>query len=285
MNIGIVGLGLIGGSFAKALSSYTTHKIYVGDLDSSVTAQAITDGVANEILTDENLAQCDMVIIALYPQAVIDFCAAKINWFKRGALVIDCAGVKKTICEKLTPLLKQHHVKFIGGHPMAGIEKSGYANATEKLFNGAAMILCTDEQDENLPMLRELFLSIGFARLPLTTPEIHDKIIAYTSQLAHLVSNAFIKSETARQHHDFSAGSYRDLTRVAKLNENLWTELFLANRDALLFETDTLIAELQKYRNALFTNNATQLRELLKSGRVLKEQDASVARLTASTQA
>ncbi len=273
MNIGIVGLGLIGGSMAKAIKEMTAHKVYGFDiLQSSLLAAQMTKSI-DSVLNAENLQECDIVIVSLYPQATVEYVTKNAALFKKGCIVIDCSGVKRSICEQLEPVADKNGFIFIGGHPMAGTQFWGFDASRSSLFKGASMILAPNGTDiAVLEKTKELFVSIGFADITFTTPEDHDRIIAYTSQLAHIVSNAYIKSPTALDRKGFSAGSYKDMTRVAKLNENMWTELFLENRDFLADEIDLLIENLTKYSKALKENDEAKLRQLLKDGKDTKKQ-------------
>ncbi len=273
MNIGIVGLGLIGGSLAKAIKTNTEHLVFGMDENEKVTNLARAEGFVDLALDESNLSQCDTVIIALYPQATIDYLKNHAKLMKNGTIIVDCAGVKKRIIDEVEEVVRNLPVRFIGGHPMAGIEKSGYENSFPQLFSKASMILCkTRETDEEaLGILEELFLSIGFGFVKVTTPEEHDRMIAYTSQLAHIVSSAFIKSKNSDNHQGFSAGSFKDLTRVAKLNETMWTELFFENQEALLQETEAFMRELESYRKALSEGNYGEMKKLLREGRLQKE--------------
>ena len=260
MEIGIVGLGLIGGSLAKAISQNTDHTVYGTDLSEQVVRKAVLVDAIEQPLTDELLPQCDIVIVALYPQATIDYVKEHAHLFRKESIVVDCGGIKKLICDTLIPLAEDHGFLFVGGHPMAGLEHSGFTYAKKSLFNNASMIFTpTKGPIESMEKLKELFTSIGFTNIEISTAEEHDRKIAFTSQLAHVVSNAYIKSPTALEHSGFSAGSYKDLTRVAKLNEVMWTELFLENADNLAAEIDTLIGNLQQYSTAIREREAKTL--------------------------
>jgi prephenate dehydrogenase len=266
--VGIVGLGLIGGSLAKAVRAKTDCRVLGFDGDEAVNARALSEGVIEGVLNAAALAYCEIVIVALYPQDVINWCAENFPHMKPGTLIVDCAGVKTSVCDKLVPLAAERGLQFVGGHPMAGIERSGYENSFAGLFEGATMILCEDQG-----RLREFFLSLGFGSIKVTTPREHDRIIAYTSQLAHLVSSAYIHGDTRGRRYGFSAGSFKDLTRVARLNPDMWTKLFFENRESLLKETDELIANLQKYRDALAGSDAESMYGLLRTGSELKIRD------------
>lgn len=271
MEIGIVGLGLIGGSLAKAISQNTDHTVYGFDISDQVIKKAVLVDAIEQPLTDELLPHCDIVIVALYPQATIDYVKAHADLFKKDSIVLDCGGVKGIVCDALEPLAEKKGFLFVGGHPMAGLEHSGFTYAKKSLFNNASMIFTpTKGPIESMEILKELFTSIGFTNIEISKAADHDRKIAFTSQLAHVVSNAYIKSPTAMEHAGFSAGSYKDLTRVAKLNEHMWTELFLENGDNLVNEIDGLVEQLLKYSKAIKENDADTLRELLKDGREKK---------------
>ena len=271
MEIGLVGLGLIGGSLAKAISQNTDHTVYGFDLSEEVMAKAVLLDAIEQPLTDKILPHCDIIIVALYPQATIDYVKEHADLIKKGAIVIDCGGVKRIVCDQLIPLGEEKGFLFMGGHPMAGLEHSGFAYAKKSLFNNASMVLCSTKGSiEDVEKIKDLFSAIGFTNFAITTPDDHDRKIAFTSQLAHVVSNAYIKSPTAMVHAGFSAGSYKDLTRVAKLNEHMWTELFLENPDYLAEEIDTLIENLQAYSRAIKDNDADTLCRLLRDGREKK---------------
>lgn len=274
MKIGIVGLGLIGGSLAKALKFHTDHTVLGWNRTAEVVLKAKLLGAIDGELTDAQIADCDMLICALYPQLTVDFVLKYAPTLKKGAIVLDACGVKRVICKPLTAAAKMHGFVFYGGHPMAGLHKSGFSHTNVDMFKNASMILVPPDDADiaQLAMLKDLFLSIGFTNIQMTTAEEHDRIIAYTSQLAHIVSNAYVKSPEAQVHSGFSAGSYKDLTRVAELNADMWTELFLENGDNLLFEVEGIITNLQAYADALRNRDAETLHALLKAGSDRKQQ-------------
>ena len=269
----IVGLGLMGGSMAKAIHARTDCKVYGWNRTRSVAEKAVAEGTLDGVADDAALAAADLVIVGLYPQSTIDWMTEYLPRLHPGCLVVDMVGVKRAVVEQATPLALANGVHFIGGHPMAGREFSGYAYATADLFENASMILV---QTESSPLwavdeVDGFFSQLGFGRVVRCSAEQHDNMIAYTSQLCHVVSSAFIKSPEALKHNGYSAGSYKDLTRVAKLNEHMWTELFLLNREPLVREIDEIIGHLQDYRDAIAENDADRLRTLLREGREIKE--------------
>lgn len=269
----IVGLGLMGGSMAKAIHARTDCKVYGWNRTRSVAEKAVAEGTLDGVADDEALAAADLVIVGLYPQSTIDWMTEYLPRLHPGCLVVDMVGVKRAVVEQATPLALANGVHFVGGHPMAGREFSGYAYATADLFENASMILV---QTESSPLwavdeVDGFFSQLGFGRVVRCSAEQHDNMIAYTSQLCHVVSSAFIKSPEALKHNGYSAGSYKDLTRVAKLNEDMWTELFLLNREPLVREIDEIIGHLQDYRDAIAGNDVDRLRALLREGREIKE--------------
>ncbi len=273
-NIGVIGLGLIGGSIAKAIKKNTKHKVFGFDKNEKTLSDAAAIGAIDNVFDDDSFAQCEIIVIALYPEETKRFFKDSVDKFKRGTVVVDCAGVKEVICNELSKLATDKGVYFIGGHPMAGNEFSGFENSSAELFAGAPMVLC-NESSANIVALKAaelLFLSIGFGSVNITTAKEHDKIIAFTSQLAHIVSNAYIKSDTAKNHTGLSAGSYQDLTRVAKLNEFMWTELFMDNKENLIMELDSLIIRLTEYNDALKNADVPAMEKLLADGRIAKER-------------
>lgn len=271
--VGIVGLGLIGGSLAKALHAYTDRTVLGYDADGAVLTRALEEEVLSGVLTPERLAECDLVIVALYPAAAVEYVTCHWDQFRKGGLVMDCCGVKGVVCTPLEPVAREGGFTFVGGHPMAGIERSGYAHAFPELFRGASLILTPYEgtEERHIQAIWELAKTLGFGRLTRSTPEEHDRIIAYTSQLAHVVSCAYVGSPSAPDFQGFSAGSFKDMTRVARLNEDMWTELFLENPEALVREVDTLIEELAVMARAIRQGDRERLREMLRRARIIKE--------------
>lgn len=272
MNVGIVGLGLIGGSMAKSIKARTGHTVYGVDLSAETMTMARMCGAIDAPLTDDNLGACDLILIAIRPQAAIDWVKSHAAAISKSAIVVDLCGVKRSVVAAIAPVAEQYGFAYIGGHPMAGRERGGFTAATDDLYVGASMILTPDKRTDMqlLETLKAFFLDVGFAGLTFSTPEEHDHIIAFTSQLAHLASSAYVKSPEAQRRRGFSAGSFRDMTRVARLDETMWTELFLDDADYLVKELDILIENLSAYSQALKSGDAEQVRALLREGRELK---------------
>ena len=273
MTVGIVGLGLIGGSFAKAYHQ-AGHRVLALEKDPSVLNFAILSGAVQGALTPEEIPQCNLILVAVYPAAAVEFFRENADRFGDKPLVMDCCGVKREVCDAVFPLAREHGFTFLGGHPMAGTHNSGFKYATADLFRRAPMVLVPDSfhDIQLLSRAKALLEPAGFARFSVTTAQEHDKMIAFTSQLAHVVSNAYIKSPTARLHRGFSAGSYKDMTRVAWLNPTMWAELFLEDKDFLLEELDTLMASLAQYREAIAGEDLPRLTALLEDGKRCKEE-------------
>ena len=273
MKIGIVGLGLIGGSLARAYHK-SGHEVYGCNRNKVVQDYARLEGTLTGELNRETMAQCDAIFICLYPQKAIEFLEENAPVIPKNALVIDCCGTKRLVCKAGFALAEQYGFTFVGGHPMAGTQFSGYAKSRADMFEGASMIIVPPEADDILLLerIKKILTPAGFAHVTVTTAGHHDAMIAYTSQMCHILSNAYVKSPRAQEHKGYSAGSYRDLTRVAWLNENMWTELFLENKDYLMEELDLVIAHLREYRDAMADDDADRLRSLLAEGRICKEK-------------
>ena len=229
-------------------------------------------GAIDGALDRETVGRCDLLLLAISPQAAVDWVKDNAAEISKNATVIDMCGVKRVVCKELAAIAEENGFGFIGGHPMAGKERGGFVNSSDDLFVGASMILTPDENTDIavLEQLKALFTDLGFSNITFTTPEEHDSIIAYTSQLAHITSSAYVKSPTAQMRRGFSAGSFKDMTRVARLDEVMWTELFLDNADHLTVELEGLIGHLNEYLAALKSGDADTLRALLKDGREKK---------------
>ena len=273
MTVGIVGLGLIGGSFAKAYHA-AGHTVLAFDTDRSTYDFAVLSGTVNGPLTDEALSTCDLILIAVIPSAAVGYLKQHAAHIGPKPVVIDCCGTKRVVCTACFPLAEQFGFTYLGGHPMAGTHNSGFKYATATMFHNAPMVLVPANHNdiELLSRVKELLAPAGFSRFSVTTAEQHDEMIAFTSQLAHVVSNAYIKSPTAGLHKGFSAGSYKDMTRVAWLAPKMWAELFLENKDFLMTELNTLIDNLRQYQDAMEHDDLPGLIQLLDDGRKRKEE-------------
>ncbi len=273
MNVGILGLGLIGGSLARAYA-LEGHTVYAVQRNESMLSFAMLAGAVHGKLNEETIPECDLILLAIYPGGSAGWLEEHAHLVSRNALVIDCCGVKKEVCQRCFPLAEQYGFTFVGGHPMAGSQFSGFKYSRATLFRGAPMVLVPPVFDDIvlLERVKEALKPCGFGFFSVTTAEAHDKMIAFTSQMPHILSNAFIKSPTALNHKGFSAGSYKDLTRVAWLNPQMWAELFLENKENVLFELDTYITNLTAYRDAINGNDMEKLVALLDEGKKRKEE-------------
>ena len=272
MNIGIVGLGLIGGSFAKSIKSKTSHTVYGIDLDKETMTLARLCGAIDGTLSDDTIKDCDLILIALRPNAAGKWLCENAPKIAGETIVTDMCGVKRTVCEEFSKIAEKYGFLYIGGHPMAGKERGGFVNSSENLFEGASMILTPDEKTDivMLEKLKTFYTDLGFGTLTFTTPDEHDRIIAYTSQLAHIASSAYIKSPEALRRRGFSAGSFKDMTRVSRMDEKMWTELCMTNSDYLIDQLEILINNLGGYLDALKSSDSEKLCALFKEGKDMK---------------
>ena len=272
MNIGIVGLGLIGGSLGRALVKNTKHKIYAYDENYAAMIEGEKLKAYHETLTIFNTKELDLLIFALYPKAMIDCILQYIPLMKSGAIVVDCAGTKRKIVKRMRAIqVHQSRLHYIGAHPMAGREFSGIKHSKETLFEKASILFVPlDTPDAVIAKVKKVFLQAGAERIVITTAEEHDKMIAYTSQLAHVVSSAYVNNKSAAKHRGFTAGSFHDMTRVAKLNSEMWSELMVENSDYLTKELDVLIKNLKDFRGAISGKDKAKLKDLLEKGNEIK---------------
>ena len=273
MTAGIVGLGLIGGSFAKAYHAAGVE-VSAFDCDRSVLDFAMLSGAVDSELTRENIGQCDIVIVAIYPEAAAQYLEEMAPYIGKKPVVIDTCGTKRKVCELCVPIAEKYGFTYIGGHPMAGTQYSGFKYARANLFHNAPMVLVPSRFDDIalLDRAEELLTPVGFGKYSVTTAAEHDEMIAFTSQMPHILSNAYIKSPVAGKHKGFSAGSYKDLTRVAWLNPQLWAELFMENKDFVLDELTLYMDNLAKYRDAIEHDDMDTLIALLDEGKRRKEE-------------
>lgn len=273
MKVGILGLGLIGGSLARAYA-LAGHTVYAIQRSQSMLSFAMLAGAVHGKLTEETIPECDLLLLSIYPDGSASWLEKNAHLVSSKALVIDCCGIKREVCQRCFPLAEKYGFTFVGGHPMAGSQFSGFKYSRASLFKGAPMVLVPPVFDDIqlLDRVKEALKPCEFGFFSVTTAEAHDKMIAFTSQMPHILSNAFIKSPTARTHKGFSAGSYKDLTRVAWLNPQMWAELFLENKDNLLFELDFYIDSLRAYRQAIAADDMDNLVALLEEGKKRKEE-------------
>ena len=270
----VAGLGLIGGSMAKAIKKNTDCRVLGFNRTRAVAEKALYDGAIDAIATEEDLAACDMLIPAMPPAATEKFLLESIPKLRPGTLVVDLVGVKTRIVDSVAPIAKAHGVRFTGGHPMQGLAHAGYERAFADLYKGASMILVPTEatMPGDIEELGSFFRSVGFGRITVAGAEVQDHMIAHTSQLAHIVSNSYVKSPVSTNYVGFSGGSYKDMTRIACLDEKIWKELFIWNKDALLPEIDDLVRNMTQLRDAIEREDYDTLEALLREGRLAKER-------------
>lgn len=268
MNIGIIGLGLIGGSLGRCILKKTNHKVFGLDIKKEVEDAAVAINAINDKITEENVSEIDILFLGVYPSSCEEYIKKYCDRLKDGAIIVDLCGNKRTVIKIMEKYSKKYpNINFLGGHPMAGREFIGIRHSSAKLFDRAYFICINVNADiQVLADFKKFILSLGFLDLVITTAKRHDEIIAYTSQLAHIVSSSYIKSETVNEYLGFSAGSFRDMTRVARLSPSMWTELMLENKDNLIKEIDTIICNLSEYRDTLKNSDSEKMKMLLKEG-------------------
>ena len=273
MIVGIVGLGLIGGSMARAYAKHG-HTVYAAEMNTSILEFSQLAGVVHGTLNAATIPLCDLLLPAIFTGGSVRWLEENAKFIRNDAFVIDCCGVKEDICQCGFSLADKYGFTFIGGHPMAGSHFSGFKYSRSNLFQGAPMVLVPPRFDDPvlLEHAKELLKPCNFGSFYITTASAHDKMIAFTSQMPHIVSNAYIKSPTADSHKGFSAGSYKDLTRVAWLNPKMWAELFLSNKENILKELSIYIDNLTEYKNAIEANDEETLIRILDEGRKRKEE-------------
>ncbi len=278
--VGVVGLGLIGGSTAKAIRKNIDCNILAFDINDEAMQAAKDTGTITGVLNADTIGTCDLILIAITPSMIIDWVCNNAQYIRSDAIFVDLCGVKRIVMDKLIPIATKYGFKYVGAHPMAGKEVAGFANSTPDLFKNASMILAPlpDTQEGDLERLKTFFLQMGFGTVVISNKDEHDRIIAYTSQLAHITSSAYIKSPTSRSYMGFSAGSYKDMTRVARLDPKMWTELCMDNADNLETELSKLISNLNEYLDALHTRDEKKLHTLFEDGLRIKlgEKDEDV---------
>ena len=273
MIVGIAGIGLIGGSIARDYKA-AGHTVLVYDRTKSVVDYAELAAVADGVLDEKSIPSCDLIFVALFPTDTIEYMKKIAPVVSKNTVVIDCGGTKRAICKAGFELAQHYGYTYVGGHPMGGTQFSGFKNSKAGMFRDAPMVIIPPIYDDIrlLQRIKDLLAPCHFGSITVSTAEEHDKTIAFTSQMAHVVSTAYVKSPTAGIHNGLSAGSYQDMTRVARLNEYMWTDLLLENGDNLVRELDFFMNSLQEYRDAIAGNDSARLCSLLAEGRKIKEK-------------
>ncbi|MCM1361215.1 MAG: prephenate dehydrogenase [Clostridiales bacterium] len=274
MNILVVGLGLIGGSLCKAMKKYTYHNVIGSDINSDIEYAALRDVAIDEVF-DGDYSKCELIVIALFPEAAEKYLRENAAKISKNTLITDVCGIKGEFSERMKKIAEENELRYVGIHPMAGKEFGGYYNSSADLFVKANFIVAPfeDSSESDTNLLKKLAEEIGAGKIVVTTPENHDKMIAYTSQLAHIVSSAYVKSPELGLECGFSGGSFQDMTRIATMNERMWTDLFMQNREHLQYELNLLIENLKKYSEALMNSDAETMKNLIAEGRELKEKN------------
>lgn len=272
MNIIVSGLGIIGGSMAKAVKKYTDHHVIGMNRSFKPLESALACGAIDEIGTPDSLGTADMLILGTFPEAAVAFVRKYQTRIKKGCIVIDTSGIKSEICPELKKLSEENGFVFVGCHPMAGKETNGFDSSEAELFQNASCILVPCGADAtSVKTVEDLMKKLGFGMVVYASPEEHDRMIAFTSQLPHVLACAYVQSPCCLKHKGFSAGSYRDVSRVAHINAELWSELFIENKEALLTEINCLENNIQNIKQAIQNQEKEKLKELLSESRRIKE--------------
>ena len=273
--IAIIGLGLIGGSIAKAVKNNSDIKVIGFDIDDETLFAAKELGAIDEVWDGHERLIVDLCVLALSPSATIEFLKTNINLIDKKAVITDVCGVKTAVVSECVPICRAHGLEFIGSHPMAGKEFNGFKNSDAKLFHNASYIITPVEDTSKtaIDILKEFGRILKFRQFTVTTPQNHDRMIAFTSQLPHVLAGSYVKLPPCLEHHGYSAGSYKDVSRVATIDENLWSELFLLNKEEICSEISGLISNLSEYLTAIENNDREKLKKIIKKGRLIKEQD------------
>lgn len=273
MKIIIAGLGIIGGSIAKALKQNTPHQVLGMDVNEDSLLDACSCGAIDGKAGMEDIRTADMVYLCVYPETALEFAREYGPLLKEGCVLTDTCGIKAAVCAGMEELRGTGRYVFVPGHPMAGKERSGFAASDPSIFVGASYIIVPGSAPQwAVDMVEEQALLMGFGRIVRTDPERHDQMIAFTSQVPHALACAYVLSPRCRDHKGFSAGSYRDVSRVANINAELWSRLFLDNREALTRELDELIGNLSAIRDAVRAGDEESLRGLLKRAGDIKRE-------------
>lgn len=269
--IGVVGVGLIGGSICKALSENKSNSVYGIDLDEEVLKAAISDGAIKSGFTNPEhiISELDIIILCIYEKGIYKFLEANKDKFKQGAIITDTFGLKQQIMNNIKEILPKG-VTFIGGHPMAGKESSGYLHSDKDIFNNANYIITTelDNDDENLIKLITCLKDLGSIKIILADPKEHDRMIALTSHLPHIIASSLVMvSKDEEKAGDFIGGSFKDTSRTADINDVLWTDLFMSNKNDVIEQLEKFKTNLDAFKDAILRSNEEEIRNLLIDGR------------------
>lgn len=276
MKILIVGLGVIGGGYAMALKEAGYKDIYGVDINKETLKKAKNMNIIKEgFLSEEKIiGEADLIVLAIYPNLVKNFIMRNRNKFKKGALITDVTGIKQLFINEIVEILPEN-IDFVFAHPMAGREKKGIDYATNEVFKGANFLIVETERnkEENIRKIEELALQMGFEHIKRTTPTFHDEMISFTSQLPHVLAVSLINSDIeGRNTGQFIGDSYRDLTRIANMNEKLWSLLFLGNKKNLLTSMNNFEREFDKIKKCIEENDEKGLQELFIKSTIRREK-------------
>lgn len=273
MNITIVGLGLIGGSYAMALKELGVHNVWGVDINQETLLKAENMNIIDKGYDDPKvpLEKSDIVVMCVYPQMVEKFIAENLEYFKNNAIITDTSGTKENIINSIKQNIRED-LDFIGGHPMAGAEYRGIEMANKDIFKDATYILTPIESNrlENVSLLQDMIYGMGFKQICELTPSKHDEIMAYTSQLPHILSVALI-DKLENDTHNYVAGSFIDCTRVARINGDLWADLFIDNKDNIVKQIDNIQDKLNQIKDLIEHSDKEALSKVLDEARVKKE--------------
>ncbi|MCL2254317.1 MAG: prephenate dehydrogenase [Lachnospiraceae bacterium] len=275
MKILVIGLGLIGGSISKALKKYTAHEVGGFDIHPEIIDTALNEQAIDKIAGEDNFCDYDVLFICTNPLYIEDFLKTYAAFFKKGTIIADVGGVKGSLPDEMTEFCLKDGLFYVSAHPMAGKERPGYLNSDADLFKEANFIITPVSKSCESAMIaiEEIAKEIGFRNFNRISPDEHDRIIAYTSQLAHVISATYVKSPALEKEKGFTGGSFQDMTRIATMNEEMWSTLFSLNRDKLITEIDIFTKNLLKFRHTLAENNEKELKDLIYESRILKEND------------
>ena len=276
MKILIVGLGVIGGGYAMALKEAGYSEVYGIDTNEETLKKAKEMKIIKEGFTreDEIISEMDLIVLAIYPNLVKNFIVKNKNKFKENALITDVTGIKQLFINDIVEILPQN-IDFVFAHPMAGRENKGIDYATNKVFQGANFLIVETKKnkEENIRKIENLAKEMGFKHIKRTTPAFHDEMIAFTSQLPHVLAVALTNSDIEnRNTGEFIGDSYRDLTRIANINESLWSQLFLGNKENLLEAMNNFEAEFDKIKKCIEENDEKNLQKLFIKSTIRREQ-------------
>lgn len=274
-NITIVGLGLIGGSYAEAIKELSPKNLWAIDIDEESLKYAEKIGLIDKGYKEAEvpIKNSDIIIICLYPELTLKFLKENMKHFKSGAIITDAVGIKEKVTENINSIIRDD-LDFIGGHPMAGRETSGVKSASKEIFKNANYIITPTDKNkkENIELIEDLVRKIGFSKIVKVSPRKHDEIIAFTSQLPHVIATTLMNCTYMQDVNSFTGGSFNDITRIAKINSSLWSELMIENDEHIVSQINLFQNYMTKIKNAIESKNYEQLNDILKESSKRKEE-------------